>query len=212
MKFLCNATLRPHQHFPETLKMLVDGVNDPRRKTYSPLPMLILLRRHPSSRVWNTEENGARKGHAEREARPSLSALMPWPVFFFSINFCSSSSSWCCIIVAKSPSLMIIYSFFSRFCTSSSSSCCSANVSRASLKIAALSSGGLAMATSTYRYWGELIYHLFRTDLLKSIFGLFSTLSFEKLSSSCFNIAAIIASLSVAGEHLLRYKDVPLTS
>ena len=35
----------------------------------------------------------------------------------FSIDFCTLSSSCCCIIVAKLPSLMIMFSFFSRFCT-----------------------------------------------------------------------------------------------
>ena len=40
--------------------------------------MLLLLRQQPISGVWNTEENGASKGHAEREAKPPLSALMSW--------------------------------------------------------------------------------------------------------------------------------------
>ena len=53
-------------------------------------------------------------------------------------------------IVASSPSLRISCSFYSRFCTLSSLSCCSANASWASL--------------------GELIYHLFVTGLLRSIF------------------------------------------
>ena len=52
--------------FLTTLKPLVDGVNDPQRKTYCPLPRLLLLRGRPSSGVCNTEENGGRKGHAER--------------------------------------------------------------------------------------------------------------------------------------------------
>ena len=58
---------------------LVDGVNDPGRKKYCPLPGLLLLRRRPSFRVRKTEENGAKKGHAELEAKTSLSALMSWP-------------------------------------------------------------------------------------------------------------------------------------
>ena len=70
--------------------------------------------------------------------------------YSFSIDFCVSSSSCCCVIVSSLPSLMIICSFFSRFCTSSSSSCCSARANWASL--------------------GELIQHLFGTDLLRSIF------------------------------------------
>ena len=67
-----------------------------------------------------------------------------------SINFCAFFSSWCCIIVASLPSPMIICSFYSRFCTSSSSSCWSTKASWSSL--------------------GDLIYHLFGTDLLQSIF------------------------------------------
>ena len=88
----------------------------------------------------------------------------------FSIDFCASSSSYCCIIVAKLPSLMIIYSFFSRLCISSSSSCCNAKAIWASLEIAALSSSGLDMAIAVYHSWGELIYHLFGTDFLRYIF------------------------------------------
>ena len=57
----------------------VGGVNDMRRKTYCPFPRLLLLMRRPSSGVWKTEEKGASKGHAEQEAKPSLSALMSWP-------------------------------------------------------------------------------------------------------------------------------------
>ena len=129
----------------------------------------------------------------------------------FSINFCASSSSWCCIIVEKLPYLMVICSFFSRFCNSSSLSRCSANASWASLETV-LTSGGIDMAIAAYHSWGELIYHFFGTDLLRSIFNLFLTVSFEKLSSSCCSNTAIIASLSVAGEHLSRYSDVPFTS
>ena len=68
------------------------------------------------------------------------------------------------------------------------------------------------MAIAAYHSWGELIYHLFVTDLLRSIFNLFSTVSFKKLSSSCCNNAARIALFSVAGEYILRYRAVPLTS
>ena len=126
----------------------------------------------------------------------------------FSIDFCASSSSWCCIIVANSPSLMIICSFFFRLCTSSYSSHCSVKVSWESLEISVLSSGGLDMAIAAYNSWGELIYILIGTYLLRSIL----TVSFEQLSSSGCNNVARIASLSVAGQKLLRCWDVPLTS
>ena len=117
----------------------------------------------------------------------------------FPINFCALSSSWCYLIVANLPSLMIMSFFLSRFCTSSSSSYCSAKASWASLDIAELSSDGLEMAIAAYNPWGELINHLFRTDLLISIFVLFSAISFENLSLlSCIN-AARIASFLVAG-------------
>ena len=55
-------------------------VNDLRRKTYCSFPRFLLFRQRPSYGIWKTEENGARKGHAEQEAMPSLSALMSWPV------------------------------------------------------------------------------------------------------------------------------------
>ena len=70
--------------------------------------------------------------------------------YYLSINLCASSSSFCCIILERSPSLMIICYFASRFCTSSTSSSCSTKVCWASM--------------------GELIYHFFGTDLLRSIF------------------------------------------
>ena len=107
---------------------------------------------------------------------------------------------------------MIICSFFSRFCTSSPSSRCSAKARWVSLEIAALSSGGIDMEIAAYHSWGELIYHLFGTYLLQSIFDLFSTVSFEKFSSLCCINAAGIAPLLVAGQHLSRYQAVPLTS
>ena len=112
----------------------------------------------------------------------------------------------------KSPSLIIICSFFSKFCTSSCSSCCSTKASWVSLDTAELSSGEIGMAIATYRSLRELIYHLFRTHLLRSIFDLLSSVSFKKLSSWCFNNAAMIVLLSVTGEHLSRYQAVPLTS
>ena len=98
---------------------------------------------------------------------------------YFSINFCDWSSSCCCIIVVKSPPLMIICYFFSRFCTSSFSRRCSAKASWVSLVISALSSGGLYMAVAAYHPQREMIYHLLRTDLLRSIFDLFLSVSFE---------------------------------
>ena len=69
----------------------------------------------------------------------------------FSINVCASSSSFCCIIVASFPSLMIICSLFSRLCTLYYSSFCSANAS--------------------WTYMGDLICHLFGTYLLRSFFN-----------------------------------------
>ena len=128
------------------------------------------------------------------------------------IYFCTVSSSCCCIIVTHSPPLVIMIFLFSRFCTSSSSSHCSNKASREYLEIAVLNSGGIDMAISAYHSWGELIYHLFGTDLLRSIFDLISAISFKKLSSSWCNNAAGIVSLSVAGQRLSRYWAVPLTS
>ena len=75
-----------------------------------------------------------------------------------------------------------------------------------------LSYGGLEMAIAAYHSWGELIYHLFGTDLLQSIFDLFSTVIFKNLSSWFWNNVAMIASLSLAGQHILIYMAVPLTS
>ena len=129
----------------------------------------------------------------------------------FSINICSSSSSCCCIIVENYPSLMIICSFLSRFCTSSSSIRCSAKASWASLEMSVLSYGGLDMAIAAYNSWGELIYHLSGTDLLRSIFVLFLAVSFKTLPSLCCNNATRIESLSVAGQYILSYRAVPLT-
>ena len=70
---------------------------------------------------------------------------------YFSVNFCALSSSCCCIIVTSSSSLVIVCYLSSRFCTFSSPIRCSAKASWASL--------------------GELIYHLFGTDLLRYIFN-----------------------------------------
>ena len=68
------------------------------------------------------------------------------------------------------------------------------------------------MEIALYHSWGELIYHLFRTDLLRSIFNLFSTVSFETLSSLWCNNASRIVSLSPEGQHLSIYPAVTLTS
>ena len=54
------------------------------KKKYFPLPRLLLLRQRPSSGVWNTEEKGARKGHSEQEAKPSLLVLILWPAIISS--------------------------------------------------------------------------------------------------------------------------------
>ena len=66
------------------------------------------------------------------------------------VGFCALSSSCCCIIVSSSPYFMIICFLSSRFYTSSFSSCYSANAS--------------------WAYMGDLIYHLFGTYFLRSIF------------------------------------------
>ena len=75
-----------------------------------------------------------------------------------------------------------------------------------------LSSVGIEMAITAYHSWREMIYHLFWTDLLGSIFDLFPSVRSETLSSWCCNNVAMISSLSVAAEHLSRYRYVPLTS
>ena len=98
--------------------------------------------------------------------------------------------------MAKSPSFIIICSFFYRLCTLSSSSCCSAKASWEYLKMSTLSSGGLEMSIADYHSWGELIYHLFLTYVLRSIFNLFLTVSFEKLSSSCYNNCVVFSGRS----------------
>ena len=144
------------QFFLRLYIRLVDGVNNPQRKTYFPLPMLLLLIWLPSTEIWKTENNGARKGHAEqKKAFPvSVDAMTRYS---FSVDFCGFYSCCCCIIVANSPPLMIICSLLSIFCTSSSWSRCSTNAIWESLDIAALSNGGLDMAISAYHSWEELI-------------------------------------------------------
>ena len=61
---------------------LVDGVKYPQVETYCTFPRLLFLRQRPIYRVWKTEEIGSRKGHAERESKPSLLTLMSWPLLF----------------------------------------------------------------------------------------------------------------------------------
>ena len=68
------------------------------------------------------------------------------------------------------------------------------------------------MAIDAYNSCGDLIYHLFGTDLLRFIFDLILTVSFEKLSSLCCNNTESIVSSSLAGQHLSRYPAVTLTS
>ena len=102
----------------------------------------------------------------------------------------------------KSPSFIIICSFLSILCSLSSSILCSANESWLSMEIFAFSSVGLEMEMSAYNSWRYLICHLLGTDFLRYIFDLFSSVSFEKLSSWCCNNASMIASLLVAGEQL----------
>ena len=74
------------------------------------------------------------------------------------------------------------------------------------------SRGGLEMAIIAYHFWREMMYHLFGTYLLWSIFDLFLSVSFEQLSSWCCNNMSIFAWLSVVGEQILRYWAVTLTS
>ena len=62
--------------------LLVDGVNNPQRKTDCSLPILLLLIWRPSSGVWKTEENGASKRQYQQESKPPLLALMSWPAIF----------------------------------------------------------------------------------------------------------------------------------
>ena len=114
--------------------------------------------------------------------------------YSFSIYFCALSSSLCCIILASSLSLILICYFSSRFCTSSSSSRCSTKSSWAYLEIAKLSSSGIEMEIVPIIY--EESWYTICSE--QSCCNIFSTVSFEKLSSSCCNNAAMIASLPAA--------------
>ena len=78
MKILFNANLHPQWHFPATLNTACRWSKQSTKKKYCPFPRLLLLRRLPSYWVCNTELKGASKGHAEQEAKPSLSILMSW--------------------------------------------------------------------------------------------------------------------------------------
>ena len=105
-----------------------------------------------TAKLWDMED--WRKSCKER-TRWTISKALPVGIdvlarYYFSVNLCASYSSCCCIILASSTSLIIICSFSYILCASSFSSHCSAKASRASL--------------------GELIYHLFGTDFLWSIF------------------------------------------
>ena len=93
---------------------------------------------------------------------------------YFSINFCASHPSCCCIIVAIYPSLLIIFDFSSILCTLSSSSHWIAKARWASL--------------------GEVIYHFSEHICC----DLFSTVSFKNMSSLCCINATRVALLSVA--------------
>ena len=57
-------------------------MNDPQRKTYCPLPRLLLLRERPSSRLWKTEGNDVRKYTLNKNQ--SLPCWRWWhlPLFF----------------------------------------------------------------------------------------------------------------------------------
>ena len=66
--------------FPETLNTACRKSKRFAKKTYCPLPMLLLLRIIPSSWVWKIYENGTRKEHAEQELMPPLLVLMTWSV------------------------------------------------------------------------------------------------------------------------------------
>ena len=115
----------------------------------------------------------------------------------FYIDFCASSSSCCCTMAESLPSLVIICYFSSRFCTSSSSIRYSAKKSWSFLEIAVLSSCGLEIAITpiiSEESWSNIFLERICCDI-------FLTISFEKLSSSCCNNTARIASLSVAGQN-----------
>ena len=202
MTIFCNATLRPQWHFSGDYKYrFVDGVNQPAKKNILSIANIVTF--EATHKFWGMED--WRKCCMER-TRWTISKSFPAGVDVmsrcsFPIYFCASTSSCCCIVVASSPSLMIIFSFSYIFCTSSSSSRCSAKVIWVSLEIAVLSSCGIEMEIAAYHPWRELIYHLFRTDFLQSIFDLILSVRFKKLSSWCSNNAAIGSSLSVAGEH-----------
>ena len=119
---------------------------------------MLILRGLPSSEVWNTEENGARKGHVEQEQKPSLSVLITYTTVVLH-RFLRLVLLLLLYHSGKLSSLILICSFFSIFCTSSSSSGFIAKAIWVSLEIAALSYGGLDMEITGYHSWRELIYH-----------------------------------------------------
>ena len=195
MTSLCNASLHPQLIFPETLNTACRWSKQPAKKNILSITKAVTFEATP--KFWGMEDLRRWCTEMTRWTRSKASPVGVDVISHcsFSIDFYVSSSSCCCIIAANSSSLMIICSFFSRFCTSYSSSLCSVKAIWEYLEISALYSGGIEMAISAYHYWGYLIYHFFGTDLLRSIFNLFLTVIFEKLSSSCCNNAARIASL-----------------
>ena len=212
MKSLCNATLHPRWIFPATINIACRWSKRPAKKNILSIAKVVNFEATPKflgMEYWRNWCNERIRWTRSKAFPVEVDAMARCSL---SINFYASSSSCCCIIVASSPSLTIICSFFSIFFTSTSSSWCSAKASWASPEIAALYSGGIEVAIAAYHSWEDLIYHLFGTYLLQSIFDLFLTVSFKKLSSSCCNNAARIASFLVAGQQLLIYRAVPLTS
>ena len=131
-----------------------------------------------SSKFWGMKEWRKRCKENTRLTRikafPVGVDVVAW--YYFSINFCAFSSSWCCIIVASSPSLMIICSFSSRFCTSSFSSRSSVLASWASL--------------------GELIHYFFGTYLFQFFFDCqfrkFVLLVLQQCSKGCVVIGSTL--------------------
>ena len=93
---------------------LVDVVNDHRRKACCTFAKVVTFEATP--KLWDMED--WRKWCKER-TQQMISKAFPYGVdvmacCYLSTDSRASFSSWCCIIVASSPSLMILYSFSSR--------------------------------------------------------------------------------------------------
>ena len=166
MPSLCNSNLRPKwNYFWQLWIPLVDGVKDPRRKKYCPLPRLLFLRQRPSSGVWKTGKMVQGKDALNEK---KIIPCRRWRrgMLFFIHRFLRFVPI---LLWHHSRKLSIPHdnvSSFSRFCTSSSSSHYSTKSIWASLEISMLSSGGIEMAIAAYNSRGMLIYHLLWMDLL----------------------------------------------